>query len=218
MNDVDCCNFTFKIAIVGDSGVGKSALALRLVRKRFPSEHDATIGVEFQVHTLYIRENDDDLQPTKIKLQIWDTAGQEQFMALTQNYFRNIAGAVVVFSADDPSPHIAIKKWIERVQMHNNLPVPILICGNKMDLLASDAPRITTEFTTVFTSAFTGQGVELAFRSMAELILKGIRQGEADLSTVAIRVHAPTVAYHDETSSLLGSAQPPHPAIGCCRV
>ena len=127
-------HYTLKIAVVGDSGVGKSALALRLATKRFRSAHDATIGVEFQVHTLDVSAADG--TPRRVKLQIWDTAGQEQFMALTRNYFRNIAGAIIVYAVDNPTSMSNVERWVGEIRHHNpDVEVPILVCGNKADLV-----------------------------------------------------------------------------------
>eukprot|EP01101_Sappina_pedata_P008052 TRINITY_DN438_c0_g1_i1.p2 TRINITY_DN438_c0_g1~~TRINITY_DN438_c0_g1_i1.p2 ORF type:complete len:112 (-),score=35.38 TRINITY_DN438_c0_g1_i1:77-373(-) len=76
--------YLFKYIIVGDTAVGKSCLLLQFTDKRFQPVHDLTIGVEFGSRTISIEE-------TQIKLQIWDTAGQEKFRSITRPYYRGAA-------------------------------------------------------------------------------------------------------------------------------
>ena len=73
----------------GDTGVGKSCLLLQFTDKRFQPVHDLTIGVEFGARMIKIDEKN-------IKLQIWDTAGQESFRSITRSYYRGAAGALLV--------------------------------------------------------------------------------------------------------------------------
>eukprot|EP01126_Amoeba_proteus_P019437 TRINITY_DN2000_c0_g1_i2.p1 TRINITY_DN2000_c0_g1~~TRINITY_DN2000_c0_g1_i2.p1 ORF type:complete len:139 (+),score=30.96 TRINITY_DN2000_c0_g1_i2:48-464(+) len=70
--------FLFKYIIVGDTAVGKSCLLLQFTDKKFQPQHDLTIGVEFGSRSINIDSN-------QIKLQIWDTAGQEKFRSITRS-------------------------------------------------------------------------------------------------------------------------------------
>ncbi|GMP30199.1 hypothetical protein CsSME_00004970 [Camellia sinensis var. sinensis] len=83
-------DYLFKYIIIGDTGVGKSCLLLQFTDKRFQPVHDLTIGVEFGARMVTI-----DGRP--IKLQIWDTAGQESFRSITRSYYRGAAGALLVY-------------------------------------------------------------------------------------------------------------------------
>ena len=76
--------YLFKYIIIGDTSVGKSCMLLQFTDKRFQPVHDITIGVEFGARLIAV----DDLQ---IKLQIWDTAGQESFRSITRSYYRDAA-------------------------------------------------------------------------------------------------------------------------------
>ena len=80
----------FKYIIIGDTGVGKSCLLLQFTDKRFQPVHDLTIGVEFGARMISIDNK-------QIKLQIWDTAGQESFRSITRSYYRGAAGALLVY-------------------------------------------------------------------------------------------------------------------------
>ena len=83
-------SYLFKYIIIGDTGVGKSCLLLQFTDKRFRNDHDITIGVEFGSRMIQ-------LDNKEIKLQIWDTAGQESFRSITRSYYRGAAGALLVY-------------------------------------------------------------------------------------------------------------------------
>ena len=83
-----------KVIIIGDSGVGKSNLLLRYASDSFVENHMATIGLNY----VFKIENIDDI---RLKMQIWDTAGQDKFKTITRSYYRNSQGVLVVFSLDD---------------------------------------------------------------------------------------------------------------------
>ena len=80
----------FKFILVGDSSVGKSCLMLQFTEGKYHLNIDPTIGVEFGSKKVKIGGK-------KVKLEIWDTAGQEGFKALTRSYFRSAIGAIIVF-------------------------------------------------------------------------------------------------------------------------
>ncbi|KFH09572.1 putative small GTPase Rab2, partial [Toxoplasma gondii ARI] len=82
--------YLFKYIIIGDTGVGKSCLLLQFTDKRFRTDHDLTIGVEFGARLVSIAGR-------QVKLQIWDTAGQESFRSITRSYYRGAAGALLVY-------------------------------------------------------------------------------------------------------------------------
>ena len=82
--------YLFKYIVIGDTGVGKSCPLLQFTDKRFQPVQDLTIGVEFGA----LMVNNDGKQ---IKLQIWDTAGQESFHSITRSYYRGAAGALLVY-------------------------------------------------------------------------------------------------------------------------
>ena len=93
----------FKILIIGDSGVGKSCLLLKFTDRYFNDSYISTIGVDFKIQTIQ-------LDNKIIKLQIWDTAGQEKYKTITQNYYKNCDGAIISFSIDSRDSFSSVRK------------------------------------------------------------------------------------------------------------
>ena len=122
------CDFLFKIIVVGDSNVGKSSLISRAVNNNFDGNCSSTIGIEFVSTMLKINRD-------KIKLHIWDTAGQETYSSIVSSYYRNIAGAIIVFDITDKKSFDKLDKWREEIKIYNNNinDIPILIVANKID-------------------------------------------------------------------------------------
>ncbi|MCQ2818701.1 MAG: GTP-binding protein [archaeon] len=117
----------FKIVLVGDSGVGKSNLLLRLLNKPFCENSKATVGVEFGVHMLK-------LQDAVIRAQIWDTAGQERYRAITSAYYKGAQGAIIVFDITSQSSFESVERWITDLKNNGDEKIIILLIGNKNDL------------------------------------------------------------------------------------
>ena len=135
MMDVD---FIFKIVIIGDSGVGKTSFVHSLNNDNTCTK-GSTIGVDFAVHTSLIDEK-------RVKAQIWDTAGQEQFRSITKSYFRNVAGALVFFDVSDKQSYINVKSWINDLIAHGVHENTIMCIANKTDLIPyMDIPEFYDE-------------------------------------------------------------------------
>ena len=182
-------NYTFKIALVGNAGVGKSAMSMRFTRNVFPHLYDATIGVEFATKTLNV-EYDGEIHT--VKLQIWDTSGTEQFKSLTVSYYRNIAAVIIVYDLREPQLE-NIKGWIKEVENANpqNEDLPIMLAGNKHDLKNSfdsnfiDLCGLTSvkhPIKHMVVSAKTNYNVSILFTTVSKMILERIHTG-ANLRT-----------------------------------
>ena len=105
-------------------GVGKSCLLLQFTDKRFQPVHDLTIGVEFGARMINI-------EGKQIKLQIWDTAGQEAFRSITRSYYRGAAGALLVYDITRRDTFNHLTTWLEDARQHSNSNMVIMLIGNK---------------------------------------------------------------------------------------
>ena len=120
-------DYIFKIVVLGDSGVGKTSFIYKLNNDDF-SKKGSTIGVDFSVHCV-------EIENTLIKLQIWDTAGQEQFKSITKSYFRNVAGALLFFDISNNQSYKNLSHWIDELLNHDVVEESIFIIANKTDLV-----------------------------------------------------------------------------------
>lgn len=178
-------NYLFKYIIVGDAGVGKSCLLLQFTDKRFRAEHDMTIGVEFG-HRILRVENQ------QIKLQIWDTAGQEAFRSITRAYYRGATGALLVYDIGRRITFEHLAQWLTDARQNAQQNMVIILIGNKADLdhreVAYEEGEWFAKQNGLFfleTSAKTGSNVEAAFLETARQIHQNLQEGLYDLSTDA---------------------------------
>ena len=96
----------FKVILVGTQSVGKSSILCQLVNSQFPSVYQATVGIDYHNHSLLYNGK-------TFSLQIWDTAGQEKFRALTGAYFKNCSACLCVYDLSD-------KESIEKADYYLN--------------------------------------------------------------------------------------------------
>ena len=135
-NNITQFDYLFKYIIIGDAGVGKSNILLRYVYSTFKSDYQLTIGVEFGEKTVEIKG--------KIyKIQIWDTAGNEQFRSITRTYYKNSVCAIVVYDISRRETFDNVINWIEDCKLNSPKSVFIILVGNKSDL--EEDRQVTTE-------------------------------------------------------------------------
>ncbi|KAL0088076.1 ras family-domain-containing protein [Phycomyces blakesleeanus] len=198
-------NYIIKYIIVGDSGVGKSCLLLQFTDKRFYSGRELTIGVEFGTKFITV-------DGKQVKLQIWDTAGQESFRSITQSYYRGAAGALLVYDISRRESFEHIPMWLADVRKHANPHTTIMLIGNKSDLDPRQR-QVTHEEAAKFakdndiplfleTSAKSSDNVEEAFIKTAEDVYAKIKDGVfANNETSGIRLGPQASALGEETQS-----------------
>lgn len=164
-------NGVYKILVLGDSKVGKSCLILRYTEDQFSEDFLTTIGVDFKVKNINIENQD-------YKLQIWDTAGQEQFRSITQSFYRNSHGVLVVFDLSDRESFESVPTWINSVLQSCESPINIILVGNKCDLdhvvSKEEAKDLASSFNIKYieTSAKNNLNVDEAFSCLAEDVIK----------------------------------------------
>ena len=175
-------NYLLKYVIVGDASVGKSNLLLRYSHGQFREEYQLTIGVEFGSNNIKI---DDKI----FRIQIWDTAGQENFRSITRAYYKNSACALIVYDISRRASFDSISTWIEDCKNSSPKSVFMVLVGNKCDLekerevSEEEGKELAETNGMIFfeTSAKTGKNVEEVFVESAKQIAKKINEGYYDL-------------------------------------
>ena len=120
-------DLNFKIIIIGDSFVGKSCLAIKATKGTFESLYTPTVGFEFL--TFFVK-----IENSNIKLQIWDTCGQEVYRSLIGSFYRNSSLAIIVYAIDNDSSFSSIDTWVNELKTKGNPDMTIFLVGNKADL------------------------------------------------------------------------------------
>ena len=87
-------DIAFKIIVIGNAGVGKSCLSMQATKKRFENNYLATVGFEFFVFNMKVGDK-------VLKLQIWDTCGQEIYRSLITSFYKNSSLAIIVYAIDE---------------------------------------------------------------------------------------------------------------------
>ncbi|MXQ93296.1 hypothetical protein E5288_WYG008069 [Bos mutus] len=159
----------------------------------------------------------------QIKLQIWDTAGQESFRSITRSYYRGAAGALLVYDITRRDTFNHLTTWLEDARQHSNSNMVIMLIGNKSDLESrrevkkEEGEAFAREHGLIFmeTSAKTASNVEEAFINTAKEIYEKIQEGVFDINNEAngIKIgpqHAATNATH------AGSQGGQQAGGGCC--
>eukprot|EP01083_Nonionella_stella_P016365 45718_1 len=175
--------YLFKFVVIGDSSVGKSSLLLQFTDKRFNPVHDLTIGVEFGTRTITLNDE------TTVKIQIWDTAGQETFRSITRSYYRNTAGVLLLYDVTNRETFMHIPQWLSDARQHSSEAVKAILVGNKCDLEATR--EISTEEGYQFaqtngllfieTSAKTAHNVDRTFIQLAAAVNRAIKNVEINV-------------------------------------
>ena len=120
-------DLSFKLIFIGDSGVGKSCLTTKAVKNNFEEYYQATVGFEFLTFNMKVNDK-------VIKLQIWDTCGQEIYKSLISNFYRNSSLAVIIYAIDNKESFNHAEGWLNDLKSQANPDVRIFLVGNKADL------------------------------------------------------------------------------------
>ena len=120
-------DLSFKLIFIGDSSVGKSCLTTKAVKNNFEEYYQATVGFEFLTFNMKVNDK-------VIKLQIWDTCGQEIYKSLISNFYRNSSLAVLVYAIDNKESFTHVENWLNDLKSQANEDVRIFLVGNKADL------------------------------------------------------------------------------------
>ena len=177
----------FKIIIIGEPGVGKSSVLKRAVKNIFDENYHATIGFEFLL--MHYRVND-----LKLKLQIWDTCGQEMYRSLVQGFYHNSSLAFLVYDINNKNSFENLSIWLKDLRQHTEKDLPVFIIGNKSDLERKVDTEEVKKFKTnndivYFTecSAKTGQNVKEIFVEAAKYLYEMCKKFNIQEKTPALK-------------------------------
>jgi small GTP-binding protein len=180
-------DFSLKIVVMGDSGVGKTCLLIKYIKGIFQEALSSTLGVEFMSKIVQAGER-------RIQLQLWDTSGQEIFRSVTRGYYRGAAGALICFDLTRRETFDHVGRWLHDVRDVARPDVVTFLIGNKNDLVENRA--VTTEEADAFadankmqyyeTSALTGDHLEGAMCSIVGILEKKVGDGAYEQQTTNI--------------------------------
>ena len=177
-------DISFKIIVIGDSGVGKSCLTTQAVRNNFEEFYTATVGFEFLTFNMRINNN-------VLKLQIWDTCGQEVYKSLISNFYRNSSLALILYAINNKDSFQHAENWLNDLKSQANPNVKVFLVGNKSDL--ENERKVSKEEGERFkeekkldrffeTSAKTGENARSALLEAAKLLYKEYLKTKQELA------------------------------------
>jgi small GTP-binding protein len=172
--------YVLKFVLVGDSDVGKSQLVLRFSKDQFSQNPMQTVGMEFATRELSYCDN------IHLKAQIWDTAGQDRPLSLTQAYYRGAVGAMLLYDVTNRESFDNVKKWLKQIKENSHRNIAISLIATKIDrtkdrvISAAEGLTFAEEngMDYVETSAVTGENVENAFRRQIMAVARLLPEGK----------------------------------------
>ena len=157
-----------KLIMIGESSVGKTCMIMRYIDNSFTENFLTTVGVDFKVKDLNI-------DGKTVKLQIWDTAGQEQFHTITKSYFRGADGIILCFDLTSSMTLERTHLWMDSIKESAAEKVDVVLVGNKKDKDGRDvteeqARAVAEEYHVEYfeTSAKTGENISEVFEALAK--------------------------------------------------
>ena len=179
-------DISFKIIVIGDSSVGKSCLTTQAVRNNFEEFYTATIGFEFLTFNIRINNN-------VLKLQIWDTCGQEVYKSLITNFYRNSSLALIIYAINNLDSFKHAENWLNELKAQANPNVKVFLVGNKSDLenervvSKEDGEKFKEEKNLdkfIETSAKTGENARNVLLEAAKLLYKNYLNAKNNLGAI----------------------------------
>ncbi|CAK1541256.1 unnamed protein product [Leptosia nina] len=182
------CVTTLKILVIGESGVGKSSIILAFTTGDYNASFPATIGVDYKCKVM-------EVNGLKVKLGIWDTAGQERYRTLTNSFYRDAHGAILVYDVSEPKSLAKLNEWVEELQVYSTKKnIVCLVVGNKIDKdrvvtrQAGQAFAQKHRMLFIESSAKTQEGINLAFEELVQKIIETPGLWESTGSSSNIRI------------------------------
>ena len=166
-NNANGYDMIFKIVLIGDTSVGKTNILSKYLTDEFDAKSKATVGVEFGVKNFKIENN-------IVKVQIWDTAGEERYRSITNAYYKGAKGSLLVYDITNKKSFENVEKWISDLKANADEDISMILLGNKTDLedkrvVSTEEGKNKAEFynlTFMETSALNGNNIQEAFNEL----------------------------------------------------
>ena len=178
----------FKVCMLGEEGVGKTAILNRYVTGSFVANYKPTIAASFMSAHEIVGDH-------TVTLNIWDTAGQEKYQSMIPLYLRNVDCIILVFDVTKPSSVNYIDKWIEN-EFPNIKPTPLLfVCGNKNDLPPTYSTQSIEQtlkdknIPLFFTSSLNGNNIATVFSQVGSALDEDSQRKRPQMSKIRKQEH-----------------------------
>lgn len=216
-------DYKLQLIIIGDSGCGKTSFMDRYCDGQYRVSYNATVGIDFKVKTI-ISANQ-----KRVKLQIWDTAGQEKFNSITTAYYRNARGVVIMYDVTREQTFENVRKWLALVSQFGRGDVEIAIVGNKCDVTEMAESQSDSASSTLNRRAITKErGEQLATENGCHFFECSAKE-DINVAEVFTRLseeiirHMPIEQHRPNTRPLQttylsdnNNNKPPTSGSGCC--
>ncbi|MHA2229024.1 MAG: GTP-binding protein [Candidatus Thorarchaeota archaeon] len=167
-------DYRFKIVMLGDGAVGKTALTTRFTQEQFDADYKRTIGSDFAIKRLEVPEKD-----SSVTLQVWDLAGQPRFEIVRQGFYRGARGGLLVYDVTRRRTFLNAENWKEEAFKNLQREIPLVVVANKVDLVDSrivtpeEGKKYADEHGHLYveSSALTGENVEQAYTALSSKMI-----------------------------------------------
>ena len=166
----------YKIILIGDTSVGKTALLSKYLKGVFPTSPLSTVATEFATKIIQIKDGG------SIKAQIWDTAGEEKYKSITFHHYRKSVGALIVYDITKRITFLNVMNWYDDLMLKADKDCIIALIGNKLDLIQKnerkrevtkeEAQEYANDNNMLFyeTSAYNGDNINDIFEELLQTI------------------------------------------------
>ena len=169
-------DFLFKCTVLGDGGTGKTAIVVRFSQGFFKENYKMTIGVEFAVKSITVKNSQD--YDYNVKLQVWDVGGQDRFQYVRPLYYKGAMGCIILYDVTNRESFDHIPRWVEEIRKEVG-EIPTLMVGNKCDLQEQrvvsrkEAEKFAKKLKFLYaeSSAKSGTGVGDIFKILALMMI-----------------------------------------------
>ena len=207
---------TFKIILVGESGVGKTSIITQFIDEIFQQDQQSTIGGTFSNKTLKCDNR-------YLKLEIWDTAGQERYRSVTNMFYKDSNAAILVYDITSKYSFEELRDyWAEQIKNTAPKEIILVVVGNKSDLIESqnvdegEAREVAKKLNALFleTSAKNQSGINDLFIQIAK---KYTNANNVEIIVDKDDIdYGPVICNRKDTSKLVADNKNQEKKKGCC--